>query len=77
MPEDGVLIPILSAFKAALEDKLPVPLTTGVYCRFLAGIMIPAFGRKKVKQMEGFGLCEKQPYSEIYQAVQTIESRIG
>lgn len=76
MPEEGVLIPILSAFKAALEDKLPVPLTTGVYCRYLAGIMMPAFGRKKVKQMEGFGLCEKQPYSEIYQAVQAIEPGI-
>ena len=47
-------------------------LSVASYCRFLAGMSIPIFARKKVKQLSGFGMCQKIRYQEIFSKVQAL-----
>ena len=51
-----------------LAGKIDVSID--IQCRFLAGISVPVFARNKVKQLEGFGCCEKFRYSDIKEKIQ-------
>ena len=48
-----------------LAGKINQPLSIESYCRFFAGMTVPLFGRHKVRQLSGFGLCEQQRYQAI------------
>ena len=48
-----------------LAGKINQPLSIESYCRFFAGMTVPFFGRNKVRQLSGFGLCEQQRYQAI------------
>ncbi len=64
-PSDEALTQGMLELAQRLKDKINQPLSLESYCRFFAGMTVPLFGRNKVKQLPGFGLCEKQRYQAI------------
>ncbi|CAH0992152.1 ATP-dependent RNA helicase RhlB [Sinobacterium norvegicum] len=58
--------------KQHLQGKTPQPLSLESYCRFLAGISVPYFGRHKVRQLAGFASCEDQRYANIRENLQRL-----
>ena len=64
-PNDETLTQGMLELAQRLKDKISQPLSLESYCRFFAGMTVPLFGRNKVKQLPGFGLCEKQRYQAI------------
>jgi len=72
-PSDETLIADGKALKSHLENKINAPLSLESYCRFFAGMTVPLFGRNKVRQQSGFGICEQQRY----QAIRDKLSKLG
>lgn len=64
-PSDETLIKSMQELAQRLNDKITQPLSLESYCRFFAGMTVPLFGRNKVRQLSGFGLCENQRYQAI------------
>lgn len=64
-PTDAILIKNIQELKQHLANKISQPLTVETYCRFLAGMTVPLFGRNKVRQLSGFSSCEQQRYQSI------------
>lgn len=58
----------LKELSQRLAGKIDVSID--IQCRFLAGISVPVFARNKIKQLEGFGCCEKYRYSDIKDKIQ-------
>jgi ATP-dependent DNA helicase RecQ len=59
-----------------LSGKINQPLSIESYCRFFAGMTVPLFGRNKVRQLSGFGLCEQQRYQEIRNKLKPLLAKI-
>jgi ATP-dependent DNA helicase RecQ len=64
-PNDETLSQGMQELAQRLNGKINHPLSLESYCRFFAGMTVPLFGRNKVRQLSGFGLCEKQRYQAI------------
>ena len=64
-PSDEMLRQGMSELTERLSGKINQPLSLESYCRFFAGMTVPLFGRNKVRQLSGFGLCEQQRYQAI------------
>ncbi|WP_343813841.1 RecQ family ATP-dependent DNA helicase [Colwellia asteriadis] len=64
-PSDETLKNSMQALASCLAGKTSQPLSLSSYCRFLAGMTEPLFGRNKVKQLSGFASCEQQRYLDI------------
>ncbi|MCP4991022.1 MAG: ATP-dependent DNA helicase RecQ [Colwellia sp.] len=64
-PSDEVLTLAMEGLENRLKDKINQPLSLESYCRFFAGMTVPLFGRNKVRQLSGFGICEQQRYQAI------------
>ena len=64
-PSDETLTQDMLELAERLSGKINQPLSIESYCRFFAGMTVPLFGRNKVRQLSGFGLCEKQRYQAI------------
>lgn len=58
-----------------IEGKVNYVLTADTYCRFLTGMSMPLFTRLKLRQLAGFGLCEKIRYATVKDAVSQILAR--
>ncbi len=72
-PSDEILTQGMQELAQRLNGKINQPLSLESYCRFFAGMTVPLFGRNKVRQLAGFGLCEKQRY----QAIREKLSKLG
>ena len=68
-PENDYLSRCLDGLSKQLAGKIGVSID--LQCRFLAGISVPIFARNKVRQLEGFGCCEKLRYSDIKNKIQS------
>ncbi|TMM47546.1 RecQ family ATP-dependent DNA helicase [Colwellia ponticola] len=64
-PSDEVLKQGMEELTQRLAGKINQPLSIESYCRFFSGMTVPLFGRHKVRQLSGFGLCEQQRYQAI------------
>jgi ATP-dependent DNA helicase RecQ len=64
-PSDEKLMQSMLELAERLTGKVNQPLSLESYCRFFAGMTVPLFGRNKVRQLSGFGLCEQQRYQAI------------
>jgi ATP-dependent DNA helicase RecQ len=64
-PSDETLKQGIQELAQRLYGKINQSLSLESYCRFFAGMTVPLFGRNKVRQLSGFGLCEKQRYQAI------------
>lgn len=66
-PSDEKIVAVLNEFKAHLIAKNinQTAISIAVYCRFLAGLSMPLFNRNKVRQLNGFGLCQIYRYQDI------------
>jgi ATP-dependent DNA helicase RecQ len=64
-PSDDMLKQGMAELAERLSGKISQPLSVESYCRFFAGMTVPLFGRNKVRQLSGFGSCEKQRYQAI------------
>ena len=71
-PNDETLKQGMLELAQRLNDKINQPLSLESYCRFFAGMTVPLFGRNKVRQLSGFGLCEKQRYQAIRDKVASL-----
>ena len=71
-PNDETLKQSMLELAQRLNDKINQPLSLESYCRFFAGMTVPLFGRNKVRQLSGFGLCEKQRYQAIRDKVASL-----
>ena len=60
-----------------LSGKINQPLSVESYCRFFAGMTVPLFGRNKVRQLSGFGSCEKQRYQAIRDRISPLFAGIN
>ncbi len=67
-PSDERLISDLTA----LRQHLTTSVTQDTLCRFLAGISVPLFTRNKVRQLSGFGSCEKMRYADIRNKIEQL-----
>ena len=67
-PSNDYLSQCLAGLNRQLAGKISV--SVDLQCRFLAGISVPVFARNKVRQLEGFGCCEKLRYSDIKNKIQ-------
>jgi len=68
-PDDNSLQANLQGLSRHLAAKSAGPLSLDTFCRFLAGISVPLFARNKVRQLPGYGSCEKLRYEAIRQKV--------
>ena len=75
-PSDETLINGMQELTNRLNGKINQPLSVESYCRFFAGMTVPLFGRNKIRQLSGFGLCELQRYQEIRDKIKTLTERI-
>jgi ATP-dependent DNA helicase RecQ len=64
-PSDELLLQGMQELAQRLNGKINQPLSLESYCRFFAGMTVPLFGRNKVRQLSGFGLCVQQRYQAI------------
>jgi ATP-dependent DNA helicase RecQ len=71
-PSDESLRRVLAGVQRHLADKLTQPLSNELLCRFLAGLSVPLFARHKVRQLNGFALCENFRYADIRDKVQNL-----
>jgi ATP-dependent DNA helicase RecQ len=71
-PDDSTINNALKELSSHLSSKLATPLSLDSYCRFLAGMSVPLFTRHKVRQLNGFGMCESLRYADIKQAVERL-----
>lgn len=76
LPEDHKLIELLKSLKQHCPDEAIGLLTAGLCSRFLAGINLPLFSRNKIKQLEGFGYCEKVRFKQILKKVEILMDAI-
>lgn len=67
-PNNDYLAQCLNELDQRLAEKIDVSID--IQCRFLAGISVPVFARNRIKQLEGFGCCEKYRYSDIKYKIQ-------
>jgi ATP-dependent DNA helicase RecQ len=75
-PSDEVLTNGMEELAKRLSGKINQPLSIESYCRFFAGMTVPLFGRNKVRQLSGFGLCEQQRYQEIRNKLKPLLAKI-
>ncbi|WP_415881608.1 ATP-dependent DNA helicase RecQ [Neptuniibacter sp. QD34_54] len=71
LPNDSELILQLTELKERLGQS-ESQIGAGSYSRFLAGVSLPAFSRNKIRQLVGFGSCEKVRFSEIKDKVSAL-----
>jgi ATP-dependent DNA helicase RecQ len=74
-PDDVLLTTELRALAQHLNEKaglLTADISEDFYCRFLAGISVPLFTKYKIRQLKGFGSCERVRYAEIREKVQGL-----
>mgnify|MGYP006091999213 CR=1 FL=1 len=71
-PSDEVLTQAMTALAERLAGKINQALSLESYCRFFAGMTVPLFGRNKVRQLSGFGLCEQQRYQAIREKLASL-----
>ncbi|MBU2979316.1 RecQ family ATP-dependent DNA helicase [Alteromonas sp. C1M14] len=72
MPDKTQVAEAMAALNAHLKDKLDIPLTESMYCRFLTNMTMPLFTRLKVKQVAGFGCCEHCRYGDVKTLVASL-----
>lgn len=65
MPDMEKIRAVVQGLDKHLSGKSDYTLTTETYCRFLTGMSVPLFSRNKVRQLPGFGLCEKNRYADV------------
>lgn len=75
-PSDEVLTQGMLELADRLSGKINQPLSLDSYCRFFVGMTVPLFGRNKIRQLAGFGLCEKQRYQAIRDRVTPLFSNM-
>jgi ATP-dependent DNA helicase RecQ len=73
-PSDDTLKQAINELTQRLDGKIDQPLSTETYCRFFSGMTVPLFGRNKVRQLSGFGLCEQQRYQAIREKIRALQS---
>jgi ATP-dependent DNA helicase RecQ len=74
-PSDKTLIQGMEDLAQRLNGKINQALSVESYCRYFAGMTVPLFGRNKVRQLSGFGLCEKQRYQAIRDKITPLMPR--
>jgi ATP-dependent DNA helicase RecQ len=76
-PSDDMLKQGMAELAERLSGKISQPLSVESYCRFFAGMTVPLFGRNKVRQLSGFGSCEKQRYQAIRDRISPLFAGIN
>ena len=71
-PSDDKLRQGMAELTERLNGKINQPLTLESYSRFFAGMTVPLFGRNKVRQLSGFGVCEQQRYQAIRDKLRSL-----
>lgn len=70
MPSDADIVRAIESLEFQLNKTVSdQTLSIANICRFLAGMSVPLFARKKVKQLPSFGLCQHIRYQDIYNKV--------
>jgi ATP-dependent DNA helicase RecQ len=72
MPDIDEISSVIRALDQHLSGKSDYTLTTETYCRFLIGMSIPLFARNKVRQLQGFGLCDQNSYADVHEILAMI-----
>lgn len=71
-PDVQQLQAYLSEFRKKFPEGGQYQASEELFCRFLAGIKVPAFSRNKVQSLEGFASCEQLSYQVIRELVAQI-----
>ena len=71
-PSDEALKQGMTELAERLSGKINQPLSIESFCRFFAGMSVPLFGRNKVRQLSGFGVCEQQRYQAIREKLASL-----
>ncbi|MEW6982334.1 ATP-dependent DNA helicase RecQ [Colwelliaceae bacterium 6471] len=73
-PQDDIIVAALAEFSQHMQNKTQRTMAIENYCRFLAGMTEPIYGRHKVKQLKGFALCAGIRYQHIKEKVLALMS---
>jgi len=68
-PDDTLIFDSLTSLIEHMSTKNKNVLSLETMCRFLTGLTVPLFSRNKVKQLSGFGSCEKIRYQDVREKV--------
>lgn len=71
-PHPDELQSYLSDFRKKFPQGGQYNFSQELFCRFLAGIKVPAFSRNKVQSLSGFGTCDKLTYAKTRNLVKAI-----
>lgn len=72
MPDMQKISAAVQGLDKHLSGKSDYTLTVETYCRFLTGVSVPLFARNKVRQLAGFGLCEKNRYADVREMLKKV-----
>ena len=64
-PQDEYLVSVLTALRLHCQSKLSSSLSIKAQTRFLIGMSTPVFTRLKVRQLEGFAICESLRFADV------------
>ncbi|WP_111979734.1 RecQ family ATP-dependent DNA helicase [Algibacillus agarilyticus] len=62
----------MQALQQHMQTKQNLNINTTTYCRFLAGMSEPLLAKSRVKNVQGYALCENVRYADIKQQVMAI-----
>ncbi|EAT12894.1 RecQ family ATP-dependent DNA helicase [Bermanella marisrubri] len=72
-PTDSDINNAVSELKQYLNEQGLNDTSVDTVCRFLAGMTTPLFTQHKVKQLDGFGLCEQLRYRDLKETISRLD----
>ena len=72
LPSQEQVQQYLEDFKHKFPSGSQYQMSSELFCRFLAGIKVPAFSRNKVQSLEGFATCENVAYAKIRSLISSL-----
>ena len=71
-PDKHLVAEAMQHLQGHLQGKVDIALTPSTYCRFLTAMTMPMFTRLKIRQVEGYGICESCRYADVKEMVNSI-----
>ncbi|MPW27551.1 RecQ family ATP-dependent DNA helicase [Agarivorans sp. B2Z047] len=75
--DDAQVFNYLQELKQHLSASQQALLSPIMACRFLTGVTSPWSTKFKLRQLAGFACCEKQPYANTLQQVESLWEQLG
>lgn len=72
VPQQNTVAEAMQNLQSHIAGKINIEPTESIYCRFLTAMTMPMFSRLKIRQVNGYGMCEDCRYGDVKAAVSSI-----